>query len=117
MPALGHDGLFTLANKVHAAAQDADPERLEAAARRFADMLGSHLRDEAPALARLTPADARILRRGQQRLVAAAEAVLEQACERCAHAAGRCTAHTEELLALVVLQTSDERRSLHESAA
>jgi hypothetical protein len=117
MSALGHDGLFTLANKVHAAALDADPERLQVATRRFADVLASHLRDEAPALARLAPAEARILCRGQARLAAAAEAVLEQACEKCAHATGRCSARTEELLALVVLQSRDERRSLHESAA
>ncbi len=116
MSALGHDGLLTLAHKVHAAALDADPERLEVAARRFAEALSSHLRSEAQALARLAPAEARILRRGQARLSASAEAVLEQASEHCAHAAGGCSARTEELLALEVLQSRDERRSLHEPA-
>lgn len=117
MPAPGHDGLLTLANKVHAAAQDADAERLQAATRRFADVLAAHLRDEAPELARLAPADARILRRGQARLVATAEAVLEQACERCARAGGRCSARTEELLALVAIQIRDEHRALRRRAA
>lgn len=117
MAPLGHDGLFTLANKVHAAALDADPERLRSAASRFADALASHLQDEAPALARLDPAEARVLRRGQERLVAAAAAVLDQAAEHCLPAVGSCPARTEELLALTVLQARDERRWLHERAA
>jgi hypothetical protein len=117
MRPLGHDGLLTLANKIHAAALDVDSERLQVAAWHFVDALASHLRSEAPVLTRIAPAEARILRRGQGRLVAAADAVLEQACAHCGNSVTSCTARTEELLALVVLQSRDERRSLHHIAA
>lgn len=59
MPA-DQDGLMTLARKVHA---DADAERLAHDLGTLAHALASHLDRELPHLARLPPAEVRVLRR------------------------------------------------------
>lgn len=113
MGSLDHNGLLTLARKVHAAADDADPARLSEDLGAFVHALAHHLDREAPTLTRLPPPDARLVRRGQARVSAAARALLRDAEGGCAGPGRRCAARAEELLALLTIQTLDERVALH----
>lgn len=113
MGSLDHDGLLTLARRAHAAAGDADTGRLAEELGAFVHALAHHLDREVPTLTRLAPADARLVRRGQARVLAAARALLSDAEGSCAGPGGRCAARAEELLALLTLQALDERVSLH----
>jgi len=117
MPTLDHEDLLTLARKAHGAASDADVQRLAGALGTFVHALAGHLGRELPQLTRLPPAEARILRRGQARVAASARTLLTEAEAGCAGPPGRCAAWAEELLALLTLQTRDERLSLHRPSA
>jgi hypothetical protein len=117
MAALKHAELLTLARKVHAAALDRDPRRLERAARRFAAALAEHLQEEAVSLNHLSPPQARMVDRGQKRIQVRVQALIEDASTHCTSGGGRCSINAEELLALVVLQARDERRLLGDPAA
>ena len=110
---LDHNGLLTLARKAHAAAVDADTARLTEDLGAFVHALAHRLDREVPTLTRLPPADARLVRRGQARVSAAARALLRGA--ECGFAGpGRpCAARVEELLALLTIQVLDERATLH----
>lgn len=114
---LDHGELLTLARRAHAAAADADPKRLAGDLATLAHALSGHLSREVPLLARLAPAEARLLRRGQARVSAAARGLLEEAMSNCGEHRGRCADRAEELVALFVLQTQDERRAFHGSCA
>lgn len=116
MAYLDHDSLLALARKAHAAASDADPVRLTEDLDVLVHALVHHLLRERVALTRLPPPDARLVRRGQARIVAAARAILQEAQRGCAGPVGRCTARAEELLALLTLQVRDERLALHGAA-
>lgn len=113
MGTLDHEGLLTLARKAHGAAGDADTIRLREDLDTFVHALAHHLDHELPALSHLPPAEARLLRRGQARVSGAARALLHDAADGCSGSGGRCTARTEELLALLTLQAGDERLVLH----
>ncbi len=102
-----------LARKAYAAAGDADTSRLAEDLGTFVHVLAHHLGHELPTLGRLRPAEARLVRRGQARLSAAARALLHDAVGGCSGRGGRCTARAEELLALLSLQVRDERLILH----
>jgi len=117
MGRLGHEGLLTLARKVHATTGDRDVQRLAQLAREFTDALAVHLDDEVVAMTHLPPAQARILRRGQQRLSSAAEALVGEAARGCPGPPLTCSGRAEELVALLVLQARDERLALHDPAA
>lgn len=114
---LGHEALLTLARKVRAAATDSDPERLEEAARRFSVALDRHLQAEVGSLMRMVPAEARMLRRGQDRICALAAELLDDASGGCPVTHRDCRSRTEELVALLSLQARDERHALHCPAA
>ncbi|MGH9030336.1 MAG: hypothetical protein ACRDV4_12080 [Acidimicrobiales bacterium] len=105
---VGHEGLMTLARKVHAAASDKDAVRLEQAARHLLDALRTHIEDEAVAMIHLSPPDARTLVQGQARLSAAVEALIADAARGCSGPPRRCVNRAEELLAFLVLQARDE---------
>ena len=109
MGSLDHDGLLMLARKTYAAAGDADTSHLAEDLGIFVHALAHHLDHELPALNRLRPAEARLVRRGQARVSAAAQALLHDAVGGCSGRGGRCTARAEELLALLSLQVRDER--------
>ena len=117
MGSLDHDGLLTLARKAHAAAGDADTTRLAEDLGTFVHALAHHLDHELPTLRRLPPAEARLVRRGQARVSAAARALLDDAEGNCAGPGRRCTARAEELVALLTLQARDERLALHGGAS
>lgn len=105
----GHESLLTLARKVHAAAVDDDVPRLGRATQQLSEALAVHLDNEAVAMLRLSPAEARVLRRGQLRLAVATQALSADAARGCPGPAGRCAPRAEELLALLALQAEDER--------
>ncbi|MDA8357808.1 MAG: hypothetical protein M0Z95_16310 [Actinomycetota bacterium] len=113
---LEHDGLLTLARRVHAAARDADTVRLIEDLGAFVHALAHHLDREVSTLTRLSPADARLVRRGQARVSAAARELLRDADGGCTGPGRRCAARAEELLALLTIQTLDER-ALHGAAS
>ena len=115
MPPFDHDGLLTLARKAHAAAGDADVERLTEGLGAFVHALNAHLSREVPLLTHVPPAEARLLRRGQARVSATARALLHDAAT-CAGPSGRCAARAEELLAVLTLQARDERLAFHGSS-
>ena len=113
MGSLDHEGLLTLARKVHGAASDADAARVTEDLGTFVHALARHLEREVPTLTSLPPAEARLVRRGQARVSAAAGALLRDAEDGCAGTGYRCGARAEELLAFLTLQTLDERATLH----
>jgi hypothetical protein len=113
MGSLDHNGLLTLARKAHATAGDADTARLTEDLGAFVHALAHHLDREVPTLTRLRPADARLVRRGQARVSAAARALLRDAEGGCAGPGRRCAARAEELLALLTIQALDERVALY----
>ena len=117
VPHLRHEALLTLARKVHAAALDNDPQRLQQAALHLIETLAVHVRDETPALLGLAPPQARILGRGQQRLLSEAKDLASEAAGGCTQPPERCRNRTEELLALLVLQARDERVAFHDVSA
>ena len=114
---LNHEALLTLARKVHAAALDDDPQHLEQAALHLYDALAAHVREEAVTMTALSPAQGRLVGRGQARLVAVAAELASEAAAGCTQPPEQCRNRTEELLALLVLQARDERTSLHHPAA
>ena len=114
---LGHDKLLTMARKAHAAASDGDVERLAEGVGALLRAFSEHLDDELPELGTLPPAESRILRRGQARVGAAAQALLDEAEAGCEAASARCADLAEELLALLTLQARDERLVLHGAGA
>lgn len=116
-PALGHEALLTLARKVSAAADDADVEHLSRSVRQFADALATHLRSEGATMTTVTPAEERILHRGQSRLRSLTAGLLWDADHECPHRLGYCSSRAEELLALLTIQAHDESRALHRHAA
>jgi uncharacterized protein YigA (DUF484 family) len=111
-----HERLLTLARKAYAAA-DTDAERLEEDMTAFVHLLAGHLGHEVPMLTRIPLAEARILRRGQARLAAAARRLLATAATDCVGSPALCAIRAEELLALLTLQARDERLALHAATA
>lgn len=109
-PVLDHDQLLTLAYKTQAAAHDHDGDRVEGHALRLFRALADHLDAERSDLLRVAPADARLLERGQQRIVgllvelAASAATDESDC--------RCDRLADVVLAELTVQADDERRHL-----
>lgn len=109
-PSPTHEHLLTLANKVKAAVEDRDVQRLRPAAWHFYDGLVEHLDEEMPVLLRSTPADSRLLHRGQMRVVGTASDLLrnaEKSAEEC-----DCETLIDLLIAELSLQAGDERRCL-----
>jgi len=114
---LHHEALLTVARKIQAAADDGDVQRLEQAAEFFLDALATHVDDEAGAMTKLSPAEARILRRGQVRPLAFATELIREASHGCSESPRHCVNRTEEVLALLTLQAKDERLALHDPVA
>ncbi len=108
-----HETLLTLARKAQAAAGDGDAARLRVATSRFVDELTRHLHEEAPSLVALTPAQARLVRKGQQRVRSAAVALADLAGHDCPGPPASCAARADELLALLAIQAEDERLAWH----
>lgn len=105
-----HEHLLTLVNKLRAAAEDKDRGRLQSAAQSFYEGLVEHLGEEAFALRQSPPAEGRLLRRGQQRILDTAVALVrdtELVGMNCS-----CQRLAERLVAELSLQAQDERRCL-----
>lgn len=103
-----HNQLLTLARKAEAAATDGDPERLESAALTMLEALIAHVDLERSELARLAPAQRRLLIRGQQRVV---DLLVDLAIEAQEPGPCQCNQLTRELSARLSLQAEDERRA------
>ncbi|MGH9066110.1 MAG: hemerythrin domain-containing protein [Acidimicrobiales bacterium] len=114
---LDHEALLTLARKVRAAASDADPSRMEQAAKHFTDALDRHLRAETSSLDRIAPAEARILKKGQDRICALASGLVSDAGRHCPPTGRDCESRAQELVALLSLQARDERHVWGSQAA
>jgi hypothetical protein len=109
-PPLNHDQLLTLAHKTQGAARDHDRTRLEVETLHLFQALTDHVQAEHPAFLHIPPGDARLLERGQQRVVdllveLAASATTDEGDCRCDRIAGN-------IVAELTLQTDDERRHL-----
>ncbi len=78
MGALNHDGLLVLARRVSEASRLGNTERVVRDTERFLQGLVHHINRESLELRRLSPADARLLRRGQTRVLAIARAALRR---------------------------------------
>lgn len=109
-PVLDHDELLTLVYKTRAAAQDHDRDRLETRALQLFQALADHVAAERPDLLQVAPGDARLMARGQQR-------VIDDLIELAATAAGDadsccCEQLADRLLADLTLEADDERRHL-----
>lgn len=109
---LTHEQLLTLARKVHSAAHDADPHRLDFSRRRLADALTAHLEAEYDALVSLSAPRREALLRGQQQLAALLDQ-LAPSDER-SLAAGQ-SAVADQLLNLLLHQSGAERRALQQA--
>ena len=107
-PTLSHNQLLDLAHQSVEAAQDHDPDRVEAEALRLFEALTDHVLAEGPALLYLPPDDASLLRRGQQRI---ADRLLDLAASA-AQKTDRCDCDriAEDVVAEIALQANDERR-------
>lgn len=107
---LDHEQLLTLARKTEGAALDHDRNRIEANALHLFQALVDHLLAEHPALLHVAPGEARVLERGQQRVV---DLVVELAATA-AHAQPQCRCErlAGELVAELTLQADDERHAL-----
>lgn len=113
MGTLDHDGLLALARRALAAAERADRTRLVEDLHGLVHALDHHLDREQASLGHLAPGEARLLRRGQARVVEAARTLLDAAEGGCVGGGHRCTARVEELVLLLALQADDEGSALH----
>jgi hypothetical protein len=111
---LDHDKLLTLAFKAQAAAHDGDSDRLEAGARKLFAALSEHVAAERASLRRVPPDDARLLMRGQQRIVDLVVDLTAGATEDRGHC--RCDRVADDLVAELTLQADEERRHLPAAA-
>jgi hypothetical protein len=105
---LGHEALLTLARKVQAAAEDADPGRLAGAVRRFAEGLVCHVRADSSSFVAAAPPESRILDRGNARLLRVTEELLADAEHGCTQVTQQCKERADEIVALLTLQIDGE---------
>ncbi|HET6966164.1 MAG TPA: hypothetical protein VFH58_15415 [Acidimicrobiales bacterium] len=109
-PTLSHAELVDLARSTLDAAFDHDPIRVGANTLQLLVALTDHVVAERPAFLRLAPGDARLLERGQQRLVDLLGLLADSAAED-TEGCG-CDRIAKDLVAELELQAADERRYL-----
>lgn len=109
-PTLSHAQLLNLAHRTLDAASDHDPIRVGANTVQLFVALTDHLLAERPAFLHLAPGDARLLERGQQRLVDLLRLLADSAVED-TEGCG-CDRIAGELVTELELQAADERRYL-----
>ena len=109
-PTLSHAQLLNQAYRTLEAAYDQDSVRVGADTLQLFVALSDHMLAEQPAFLHLAPADARVLQRGQQRLVDLLRALAESAAEDTPGCS--CTRIADDLVAELELQAADERRYL-----
>ena len=113
-PTLSHDQLLEVAYRTVDAAHDHDPIRVGASTLQLYVALTDHVLGERPAFLRLPPGDARLLERGQQRIVDLLGLLADSAAEDTDGCA--CNRIAGTLVAELELQAADERRYLHATA-
>ena len=102
---IDHEALLTLARKSQAAASDGDPDRVEAASLRLLEAFHIHVRAEQPALMQLPPGDARIVIRGQRRVI---DAIVDLIIAAGSDSPCNCARLSEDLITRLTLQSDDE---------
>ena len=106
--AFDHNSLLTLARKTEAAAEDGDPERIERAALRLFEALVEHVGAEHPELVQLSPSEARLLKRGQQRII---DLLIELSISAQTPETCHCDSLANQLIAQLTLQAADEHNA------
>lgn len=106
---IDHEDLLTLARKSEAAASDGDPDRVEAASLRLLEAFVIHVGAERRELLQLAPGDARLMRRGQQRVI---DAVIDLVIASSSDGPCECAHESHDLIARLTLQAEDEREHL-----
>lgn len=107
-PTLSHTHLVNLAYRTAGAAHDHDPVRVGADALQLFVALTDHVLAERPAFLHIPPADARLLERGQRRLVDLLRALADSAAREMDSCG--CSRIADDLVAELELQAADERR-------
>ncbi len=109
-PTLSHTQLLNLAYRTLVAAHDHDPVRVGSNSLQLFVALSDHVLAERPAFLHLAPGDARLLERGQERVIDLLRALADSAAEDTDSC--RCNRIADDLVAELELQTADERRYL-----
>ena len=109
-PTLSHDQLLNLAHRTREAASDHDPALVGANTLQLFVALSDHVLAEHPAFLHLAPAEARIVERGQQRIIDLLRALADSA-EKDADSCG-CSRVADDLVVELEVQIADERRYL-----
>lgn len=115
MRPLNHNSRLILARKARTATGDVHSVRLTEDIGAFMSVLVHHLDSKVRTLTRLLPADARVIRRGHAQASDAVRALIRDA-EVHSRPGCRCAARAEKFLALLTIQTLDERVALHRAA-
>ncbi|MEO6627180.1 MAG: hypothetical protein ABIP03_01285 [Aquihabitans sp.] len=106
---IDHEILLTLARKSQAAASDGDPTRVEASSLRLLEAFFVHVRAEQPAMLQLAPGEARMMLRGQQRVI---DAIVDLIIAAGSDSPCNCARLSEDLIVRLTLQSEDESHHL-----
>lgn len=107
-PTLSHAQLLNLAYRTAGAAYDHDPIRVGADTLQLFVALSDHVLAERPAFLHIAPGDARLLERGQRRVVDLLRALADSAAREMDSCG--CSRIADDLVAELELQAADERR-------
>lgn len=108
---VSHDALLTRANKVRAAASDHDVDRLQREVGALLDGFVVHVEQERAQVRHLPTSSARMLERGQERLLAGLVALLAEVGDEATVDPCRCELLCGEVMVQLTVQTDAERRS------
>jgi hypothetical protein len=108
---VSHDALLTRANKARAAASDHDVDRLQREVGALLDGFVAHVEQERPQLRHLSSFSARMVERGQERLLAELVALLAEVEDEVTVDDSRCERRCDEVVVQLALQTDAERRT------
>lgn len=107
-PLADHETLWRAARKLADAVARKDSEETERLALALFGALHTHLSGEALAMVHLPPASARVLHRGQERLLGACAEIVRQAATARGEGRGESAPGIEWLIGLLWLQLRDE---------
>lgn len=106
-----HDALLARAGKVRAAASDHDTDRLQQEVAALLDGFVAHVEQERSQVRHLSSFSARLVLRGQERLLAGLVALLVEAEGEAADHTCRCELLSREVMVQLAVQAEAERRT------